>query len=134
MGARGRKSSAELQVASVSSIDRPRPPAWLTDEQSEEWRQVVNVMPADQLDRARWPLLESYCQHAVMLRHIRELISDLEARDDLDIAEYDRLGKMQERESRMLSSLAIRLNIAQSSSYERQKRKGGKKPPWQVEG
>ena len=59
MGARGRKSMAELMVPTTFAeiIPRPEAPDDLTDEQSEEWHAIVNTMPADHFMRGNFPLL-----------------------------------------------------------------------------
>ena len=132
MGVRGRKSAADLAVIQGEASNLPRPPAGLTDEQANEWRAVAPSLPS--LTRAMYPLLEAYCQHAVALRHVRQLVEQDEQSEEFDDKAYDRHLRMQERESRCLASLGVRLGIAQSTSYERQKRNGNKKAPsWQIE-
>ena len=132
MGARGRKSTAEL-TALRPEVTRPRPPACLTKEQAQEWRAVVNRMPEDWFPRETHQLLVQYCRHATASKRIAELIADMEA-GNLDVNEYDRLLKMQEREGRALSSLATRMRISQQSSYDKQKSKDSSpvKKPWEA--
>lgn len=135
MGNRGRTSSAELSVISSREfveIPRPRAPQDLTDEQGLEWRAIVGRLPADNFGRETHALLTAYCRHVVAQRRIAQLIQSQES-ENFDIAEYDRLLKMQERESRCLASLAVRLNIAQTTAYEKNKKPEGK-APWQYEG
>ena len=132
MGTRGRKSAAELAVVRFDKNKLPKPPVWLTKEQSDDWKTLVPDLV--DVSRARWPLIEAYCKAAVSLRHVGQLITDLEHSDDFSIADYDKLLKMQERESRCLASLAVRLGIAQSTSYERKKKNRKQKAPWQYEG
>lgn len=133
MGARGPKSTADLTVVSSSGIvavSRPKPPAELTQEQSQEWLSVVNSHPADKFGRDVQPLLSAYCRHAVAARHIAQLITSTEGGAELDIQEYDRLLKMQERETRCLASVAVRLGIALTTTHER-KKTGTRKAPWE---
>jgi hypothetical protein len=137
MGIRGRHSSAELAVISGSgivSIARPEPPKELSDEQADEWRQIVNRLPADWFPRETWGILSQYCRHVIAARRVAQLIQDFESSDQIDVEAYDRLLKMQEREGRALSSLATRMRISQQSSYEPNKAKGkvtGPKP-WTI--
>src|SRR3546814_80496 len=99
MGTRGRKSAAELALPAVTAeIQRPDAPYDLTDEQTEEWWAVVNRMPADWFPRETHALLGNYCRHVVMARRVAQLIQAAEKAEELDISEYDRLGKMMERE------------------------------------
>src|SRR5690606_27209690 len=109
MGTRGRKSAAELTIISggvVETVRRPEPPAELSEEQADEWRAVVSRMPADWFPRETHGLLADYCRHVVMARRIAQLIEQAVAGETLDVVEYDRLGKMAERESRVIASLA----------------------------
>ncbi len=131
MGTRGRKSVAELSVTRIDPHRMPKPTSGLTAEQNAEWESLVPHLP--DVSRARWVLIEAYCKHTVALRHIGQLIAELECSEHFDVGDYDKLLRMQERESRCLTSLAVRLGIAQSTSYERKKRSGQQKAPWQYE-
>lgn len=137
MGARGKKSAAELAVVTpVTSLRRPDPPTELTDEQAQEWRAITGTMAADRLPREVHPLLGAYCRHTVALRKVAQLVqaaeesTDADGEPTLDLGEYDKLLKMQERESRCLASLAVRLGIASHTKDESTKR-GRVKPPWE---
>lgn len=117
-------------------MHRPEPPVELSDEQATEWRQVVNRLPAEWFPRETWGLLAQYCRHVVAARRVAQLISNLEAGDgDLNVVEYDRLLKMQEREGRALSSLATRMRLSQHSTYDKKKKKPieSMQKPWQEE-
>jgi hypothetical protein len=132
MGTRGRKSAADLSVISaggVSTTSRPKPPSELTTEQADEWRAIVNHLSADRFPREMHGLLSGYCRHIVALRHVGQLIDAAEQADELDIGEYDRLLKMQERESRCIASLAVRLGIAQTTIKDT--KRSVTKKPWE---
>lgn len=132
MGTRGRKSAADLALVTPDgSVSRPRPPAELTSEQADEWRSVVNSLPAEQFPRAVHGLLAGYCRHAVALRHVGQLIDAHEQEEQVDIQTYDRLLKMQERETRCLASIAIRLGIASVTRPDISKTPGSLKKPWE---
>jgi hypothetical protein len=138
MGTRGRKSSAELAIvgpSGVVTVNRPNAPSELGDEQAVEWRQVVNAHAADRFPREQHAMLGAHCRHVVAMRRIGQLIAAAEAAEPFDVAEYDRLLKMQERESRCLASLAVRLGFAYSTAYEKRPAKGGTtaKAPWESE-
>jgi hypothetical protein len=119
----------------------------LSDEQAEEWRAVVNRMPADWFPRETHGLLAQYCRHVVSARRVAEMIATLEAtiaresEDGEDAAEVmlkavkalDRLYKMQEREGRAISSLATRMRISQQATYDRTRKKPpAAKKPWET--
>lgn len=134
MGQRGPRSGAELAVVSsagIVAVGRPKPPAELTDEQAQEWQAFVNSHPADKFGRDLHPLLAAYCRHAVAARHIGQLITAIEAEKKLDVVEYDRALKMQERETRCLASVAVRLGVAITTTHER-KKTGTRKAPWEA--
>jgi hypothetical protein len=138
MGARGKKSVASLSVVApggIAAIERPEAPADLTDEQAAEWLNVVNRMPADWFPAETHRLLAQYCCHAVQARYVSQMISNLLAEEQTNnwLLDYDRLLKMQERESRAMTALARGMRITQQSTYSKHQGKGsGFKKPHQM--
>jgi hypothetical protein len=134
MGIRGRKSTASLTVVSPAGIEssrRPKPPEELNQEQATEWLAVVNRLPADWFPRETQPMLALYCRHIVSARRVAQLIEAAESGESLDLEQYDRLLKMQERESRAISSLATRMRISQQSTYDKSRKKPlSAQKPW----
>src|SRR3990167_5121805 len=123
MDQRGRKSAAAIAIISESGIEtdrRPHPPA---------------SFPADWFTRETLPMLELYCCHAVTARKIEQLILQTEKAEEFDIGQYDRLLKMRERESRIISSLGTRMRITQHSQYDKSKKRGSTftAKPWKKE-
>lgn len=137
MDKRGRKSAASLEVVrsdSVSAVRRLDVPDYLTDAQAEVWRTLVNRMPADWLQVEVEGVLAQYCRHVVAAERVAQLVSDMESKDEIDISEYDRLLKMQEREGRALSSLATRLRITPQATVNHKKKKPtSARRPWERE-
>lgn len=137
MAQRGRKGAAALAIVSadgITAVPRPDPPEALTDEQREEWWAVVNRMPADWFPRETQGLLVQYCRHVVQARRVAQMIAKLESGKKFDLADYDKLLKMQEREGRAISSLATRMRISQQSLYSKDQTRGAKstaKKPWE---
>ena len=136
MGARGPRSSAELAVVGtdqeIEVVKRPAPPEDLSRDQRVEWVQIVNDHPADRFPRETWPMLAAHCRHVDAQTKIGQLIDVALSGDEFDTAEYDRLLKMQERETRCLASLAVRLGFAYSTAYEKRPAKGPKRSkPWE---
>lgn len=137
MGTRGRKSSAELAIRAMSSVEslaRPDAPYDLTDEQADEWRAVVNRMPADWFPRETHGMLTQYCRHVVAARRLAQLIAQAEAADELDIRNLDKLYKMQDREGRAISSLATRMRLTQQATvkHEQARKPSMVKKPWEA--
>jgi phage terminase small subunit len=138
MGARGKKSAAELTVIDggrVGAQKRPEPPDHFDDDHAAIWRKVVARLPADWFPDETLPLLEAYCYHVAQLRQVSELIADmLSDKDGFEIKDYDRLSKMQERETRAIASLAVKMRISQSTAYDKSKKRGSAgnaKKPWE---
>ena len=134
MGDRGRESGAALATlkAGVEAVVRPDAPYDLTDEEADEWRAVVDRMPAEWFPRETHGLLTLYCRHLIAARRVSQLVSECLSQKAVDVVEYDRLLKMQERESRAASSLATRMRISQQSTFDKEKKKPiTMKKPWQ---
>lgn len=134
MGTRGRKSAASLAVAvqPIETIQRPDAPYDLTDEQTDEWWAVVNRMPADWFPRETHGMLAQYCRHVISARRVAQLIEQETAAEAFDVARYDQLLKMQEREGRAISSLATRMRISQQATFDKSKKKPAQtRKPWE---
>lgn len=128
MEGRGRKSSASLTVISsnpTQAIKRPEPPSDLTAEQAEEWIAVVNRLPADWFPRETHPVLVSYVRHIVEARHVAQLIAKLVKGKTVDVDEYDKLLRIQERETRALTACARSMRLTQQTTYLPTKQKPG---------
>lgn len=117
----------------LETIERVRPPHDLTDEEVEVWAAVAGAEPADWFSPSTVPLLAQYCRHVVGARRIAELIERATGDPALTVSDYDRLLKMQERESRAIASLATKMRIAPQSTTNH---RGNKRPrvakrPWE---
>ena len=134
-----RKSAANLSVVRPAAIDqRPSAPDGLTDEQVEVWDSVVDRMPYNWFPAESHMILVQYCRHIVAASHIARLIDQCLATADFDVAVYDNLLKMQDRESRVIMSLATKMRLTQQASYTHKtagtaKQRGGVRP-WAFEG
>jgi len=134
---RGRVSSAALELkapAKLERVDRQRPPHDLTDEETEVWSAVVNAEPADWFSPSNAPMLAQYCRHVVHARRIAELLERALSDADLDLANYDLLLKLQDRESKQIATFAVKMRLAQQSTINQ---RGNKRPtpirrPWQA--
>ncbi len=141
MGQRGRKSADSLMVATgarVVAVERPDPPDELTEEQGRVWYAVTSSLPADWFGRETHEMLAQYCRHTVAARRVADLIAAMERdsgdeAEGFDVEQYDRLLKMAERESRIISSLATRMRMTQQTTYDKSKSKGkgAIRKPWE---
>jgi len=116
---------------SITAIERPSPPDGLTDEQSIEWRAVVDRMPGEWFPPETHGMLAQFCRHVVSARHVAELTEKLLSSDAFDLETYNKLLIMQEREGRALSSLATRMRITNQTRFSKDKKTGPMGPkPW----
>lgn len=138
MKQRGRKSSASMEVSNIANAvievnQRPSPPSDMPDDEAEVWRDVVNRMPATWFGAETLPLLVQYARHSVRSDKIAQLIIHSESLV-LDIKEYDKLLRMQQRETLCLATLATKMRLAQQSTMaadKKHERSVGAKLPWQ---
>ena len=114
---RGRKSAASLSVVppgEVVQIPRPKPPADLTALQADVWRAVVGALPADWFPVESRALLAQYCRHVVAARRASQLIEQAENEGDaLDADAWDRLLKIQERQTKAINDLSRAMRLSQ---------------------
>lgn len=123
MAKRGRVSGAELAVARlanpIQTVHRPDAPYELTDDQSVIWRRIADDLPADWFSPKHNGMLKQYCRHEAQSDRIAQLIEQEMAKPELDVATYDKLLQMQEREGRAMSSLATRMRITHQALYDK---------------
>lgn len=105
-----------VEGGAVEAVRRPDPPATLTPEQCEVWGQVVDTHPADWFGASAYPVLEQYCRHVTAARQVAALIENLSRRKRVPIDALTELFKSQERESRMIASLATKLRVTPQST------------------
>lgn len=138
MGARGRKTSSQIvaERAVVAHMERPKPQLDLTPAQSDEWVEIVNVLPADWFSPENYPLLAQYCRHIVNARQMAQLIDQECSSPEMDIRQYLDLLGAQHKQTTALKALAASMRLAQQAKYDTQKaavtskRGGTVKRPW----
>lgn len=146
MGARGPKPRTEVvESPSVEYLERPSPPAELNTLQANEWNAVVGRLPADWFPAETHTMLAQYCKHKSAAEMVSSLIAEMEVRDHaategeekpdgdayFDLDAYDKLLKMQERESRAITALARSLRFTLQATYDKSKNTGPSMPePW----
>lgn len=138
MGDRGRKPASALNVveSGIVSLKRPEPPDGFSAVEKKAWREVVDRLPADWFPEETLGLLRMYCKHAAAADRVTLLVAEMEARPVADgpvdkgsteyfnLEDYDRLLKMQERESRAMTALARSMRITQQATYDPKRKKG----------
>jgi hypothetical protein len=82
----------------------------------------VERLPADWFPRETHGLLAQYCRHVTTARRLARLVEQLEAAEDLNLRDYNRLLVAQERETRCIASLATRMRISQQARYDKSRR------------
>ncbi len=121
MGARGRKSAAELATITSTGIAvtrRPEPPAHLGDDAAEIWRSITNSLPADWFSPGTLPLLEALCGLTVSQRcTLRALQVAERGGDDFDRESWEKLQKQLGEVSGRIATLATRMRLTPQSRY-----------------
>jgi hypothetical protein len=135
MRQRGRISASALEITPkiFDRVERLRPPVELTDEQVEIWAAVVNSQPADWLSPGAAPLLAQYCPHVVQAKGVAAPIEQATSDPNLGVKDYERLLKMQQRESVVVAHLATKMRLSQQATTNH---RGNKRPtvtrkPWE---
>ena len=134
MGTRGRTSMAAMMVPDnpTEIVQRPDAPYDLTDEEAEEWRAVVNTMPADHFMRGNYALLSQYCRHVLAARRLAQLIEQVAKEKDLDRKEFGVLLQLQAAESASITRLLRSMRLTQQSVLRAETKhpKAPTKRPW----
>jgi len=121
MGARGRKSAAELATITSTGIAvtrRPEPPAHLGDDAAEIWRSITNSLPADWFSAGTLPLLEALCGLTVSQRNTIRALQRIEREDDdFERDEWERVLKQLGEISGRIATLATRMRLTPQSRY-----------------
>lgn len=140
MGIRGRKSGADLTAITtitgpVEVVQRPDAPYELTDEQVDEWRAIVNSLPADWFQRGNHALLVQYCREWSSARRVALLIEQCVSGKEIDRKELLELLKQQESSSRTIAALLRSMRLTQQSVMraETAKRPAKVKKPWDAD-
>lgn len=136
---RGRPSAASLvtltsPLDAIQVVERAKPPHDLTDEEIEVWVAVTASESADWFTPATLPLLKQYCRHVVRARHLAEMIERAQTSKSLELADYDRLLKMQQRETAVMCSVATKMRITQQSitNHRGNKKTSTSRKPWEI--
>lgn len=129
---RGKKSAADLSTVAVSERFRapPEPPKGLSARHAEVWRETTRRLPGDWFKDHHLRLLRQYCRHVVAADRVASLISQIEAGETLELVDYDRMLKMQERESRIVQALATAMRITHQSLDKKVAASKAHKPGW----
>lgn len=115
MGARGRKSSAELATTpTLIETRRPAPPADLGETEAAIWRDTIGTMPLGWIVKAQYPILSAYCRHTARATALAKQVEAFEMdwlKEEGGLQRLDKLLAMAERESRALTACARAMRL-----------------------
>lgn len=140
MQKRGRKASAELEVAKVAltATARPDAPYDLNQKEADVWRGIVDGLPADWITPGSSPVLAAYCRATVSARRLGMLIAQEEAAADYDVDRHLAFIKAHSQNATTIKTLATSLRLTPQSRYTPQRAgtaaggySGGKRP-WET--
>ncbi|KPP81852.1 MAG: hypothetical protein HLUCCO07_16790 [Rhodobacteraceae bacterium HLUCCO07] len=139
MGQRGRRSQAELEVASpVVTVTAPDACYSLRDEEAEVWQAVVESLPADWITPGSAPVLAAYCRATVSARRLGMLIAQEEASPEYDADRHLQFIRAHSQIAATIKTLATSLRLTPQARYTPQRagtqagRTGSGKKPWEV--
>jgi hypothetical protein len=123
MGARGRKSTAELSTKAPVLLNerRPAPPEGLTPKAAEVWKNVVGTAPLGWFSRAQYPILLAYCRHAARAETLAAEISAFQLewlKAEGGVERLNKLLAMAERETRAVTACARAMRITKQAQIE----------------
>lgn len=134
-----RKSAESLSTVTNLPGQRLQPPERLGVEAAEIWREVVATKPHDWFNADSAHLLEAYC-HAVVSHRLVSVgvaaYTSAQMAAPKGVAVYDQMTRMQERQARVMATIATKLRLTQQSRYTPQaaataaKKVGGGARPW----
>jgi hypothetical protein len=116
-----RKSAAALAVVTPIVDARPPVPDDMPEAQGLIWRRIVNRLPHDWFRAEHLDLLRAYVGHCAISETIARSI---ETFDPVWLAEagglerFDQLGRLLEREHKLMVTLARAMRITHSMQYE----------------
>ena len=122
MRTRGRPSSVSKTLVSGNFGERPEPPNSLTKRQKAIWREVVAAEDPILFNTAVLRgLLADYCRRRATGEEISEVIDGSGAvaqQDDEQLARFDQLLRMRDREMTAVITAATKLRLTNQSRYQ----------------
>ena len=135
------QKSTPLAVEVVK--ERPTAPDHLTDKQKAVWKTVVDRLPPDWFPAETHDMLALYCEHAVSVSKLGEMVNEYETYDASQLTDpetskqYKLTLAMRKNESMSMMQLATKLRITlQSTRTPNKSKEVGNTPasmPWEVE-
>ena len=133
------QKSTPLAVEVV--IERPEAPDHLTDKQKAVWKTIVDRLPPDWFPAETHDLLALYCEHAVSVSKLGEIVNEYETYDASQLTDpetaknYKMALTMRKNESTSLASLGTKLRITLQATRSPSKSKEvgniAAKLPWE---
>jgi P27 family predicted phage terminase small subunit len=125
-----------MRVVQITD-DRLSPPPHLTQSQAEEWRSIVDSLPADYFRPGDVPLLAAYCTAAVFYK---QAAADLEARgftivDDKGRESVNPVHQILTSQASAMAQMAVKLRLCPSARYTEKAtatktKRAGARRPW----
>ena len=125
MVSRGRKSAAEKSAfATMSMFERgvrPAPPKNLSPAEAQVWKNIAASLPPEWFPVETHPLLEQYCKHVAGLPFFDKVLADIEKAHKPDLDKWQKVTALRQAESKTIAMLAVKMRLAQQSSYDKEK-------------
>ena len=123
--------------------ERPKAPDHLTDKQKAVWKTVVDRLPPDWFPAETHDMLALYCEHAVSVSKLGEMVNEYESYDASQLTDpetskqYKLTLAMRKNESASMMQIATKLRMTLQSTRSAGKSKEvgntAAKLPWEIE-
>lgn len=120
---------------------RLEPPAHLTPEQAQEWREIVDSLPGDYFRPGDVPLLAAFCVASALYKGAARMIQDegMVQHDDRGRPFAHPAATILTSQASSLAQMAVKLRLCPSARYDAQKRQtkgkqAGAARPWEAVG
>src|SRR5262245_11159160 len=136
MNKRGRPSQEALYFQGLSIHpglkselpgERPEPPAELTQEEAQEWQEIVTRMPPGWFTRETWPVLVQLCRNICTARKVAEVSEVIKGYKFKGtgsgqwVRKVKEVAELQMKLAGSIGSLSTKLRLTQQSKYETSK-------------
>lgn len=111
-----------IEETGLAPETRADAPYDLGDEESEEWRAIVNCMAPDHFIRANYPVLAQLCKHIVEARYTHRKMKEYRKANTFNVRVYAELTKVQDAQSLAIARLSRAMRLTQQANFHQSRR------------
>lgn len=137
MQQRGRKSTANMSVVAVGGGERYAAPDYFSPEEREEWRSIIQSLPADHFRPADLPLLAAFCVASVFYKDARDdmKVNGMWLRDPNTGRRYvNPCHTILTSQASAMAQMSVKLRLCPSSKSAKSAESKPAAKPWEATG